>query len=235
MAENIKKHSHQGHRERVRNRFETKGITAFEDHEALEMLLFYAIPQRDTNQLAHNLIEEFGSLAGVFDAPISALENVKGIGYNAAVLIKLMPEIYTKYLASKARITESVLDTVDKVGKFCIAQLSGYDHEVVLVACLDNKLRVKKHFIISEGDTDNALIDMKKIVGCVVNTNATSIIIAHNHPAGVAAPSGKDVETMRTISNTLHKLNIRFTDSIVVSGKDYYSMATKGRYTYLFD
>ena len=70
MAENIKKHSHQGHRERVRNRFETKGITAFEDHEALEMLLFYAIPQRDTNQLAHNLIEEFGSLAGVFDATI---------------------------------------------------------------------------------------------------------------------------------------------------------------------
>lgn len=234
MDEN-KKHSHAGHRERMRNRFEANGLTAFEDHEALEMLLFYAIPQRDTNQLAHNLIEEFGSLAGVFDAPVSALENVKGIGENAAVLIKLMPEIYAKYQASKVRADSSALDTVEKVGSFFVSQFSGYNCEVVIISCLDNRLRVKKTFVISEGDASSAEIDIKKIVSCVVNTNSTSIIIAHNHPAGVAAPSGKDIETMRVLANTLHKLNIRFIDSVIVSGDDYYSMATKGKYTYLFD
>lgn len=230
-----KQHSHAGHRNRVRNRYEAKGITAFEDHEALEMLLFYAIPQKDTNQLAHNLIEEFGSLAGVFDAPVAALENFKGMGRNAAILLKLMPDIYTKYQASKVKVDNSALDTVEKVGAFYVSQFSGYDHEVVIVTSLDNRLRAKKTFVISEGDAGSAQIDMKKIVSCVVNTNATSVIIAHNHPAGVAAPSGKDIETMRVIANTLHKLNIRFIDSIIVSGNDYYSMANKGRYTYLFD
>lgn len=234
MDEN-KKHSHQGHRDRMRNRFEAKGLTAFEDHEALEMLLFYAIPQRDTNQLAHDLIDEFGSLAGVFDAPVSALENVKGIGRNAAVLIKLIPEIYAKYQYSKSRADDCALDSIEKAGSFFVSRFSGYNREVVIVCCLDNRLRVKKTFVVSEGDISSAEIDIKKIVSCVVNTNSTSVIIAHNHPAGVAAPSGKDIEAVRAMSNTLHKLNIRFVDSVIVSGDDYYSMATKGKYTYLFD
>lgn len=230
-----KKNPHAGHRERMRKRFEEKGIDAFAEHEILELLMFYAIPQRDTNELSHSLIDEFGSFFGVFDAPISALENIKGMGKNAAILIKLVIAINAKYLASKAKIDEGALDTVDKVGKFYISKFSEYDHEVVLVTCLDNRLRVKKTFVISEGDASSVSIDMKKIVSSVVNTNSTSVIIAHNHPAGVAAPSGKDIETMRIIANTLGKMNIRFIDSVIVAGNDYYSMATRGKYKYLFD
>lgn len=236
MATENKPHSHSGHRMRMRERFESDGASAFQDHELLEMLLFYALPQRNTNDLAHNLIDEFGSLAGVFDAPLSALENVKGIGKNAAVLIKFIPELYSRYSLSKNLLNNYQLDTTEKMGKYFVSQFAPYkDREVAIVSCLDNQLRVKKTFVISEGNLKKTAIDIKKIISCAVNTNSTSIILAHNHPAGVAAPSGQDVEVMRTVANMLYKLDIKFLDSFIVAGDDYHSMATKGRYKYLFE
>lgn len=235
MQDNIKEHSHSGHRERVKTRFEMEGLASFEDHVALEMLLFYAIPQRDTNNLAHDLINEFGSLSGVFEASVDSLQSVNGIGKNAALLIKMIPEMYSKYQLDKVKQTSLVLDSSEKVGEYFISKYIGLTHEVMMAVCLDNKCHVKKSFVVSEGGIGSTDVNLRKIAGTVINTNSSSVIIAHNHPAGVAAPSAGDVEAVRVIVNTLRKLDIILCDSIIVSGENYYSMADHSKFRSLFN
>ncbi len=92
---------HSGHRARVKQRFLRGGLDSFDDHQVLELLLFYALPQRDVNELAHALLNHFGTLSAVFDAPEQELLQVPGIGENAAVLVKLLPQIARRYLISK--------------------------------------------------------------------------------------------------------------------------------------
>lgn len=235
MSENKAGHSHAGHRDRVKSRFEKEGLSGFEDHVALEMLLFYAIPQRDTNNTAHDLINEFGSLSGVFEASVESLERVKGVGRNAAILIKLIPEMYSKYQLDKAKNSSLILDSAEKVGKYFVSKYIGLTHEVLMAVCLDNKCRVKKSFVVSEGSIGSTDVNLRKIAGMAINVNASSVIIAHNHPAGVAAPSSGDVEAVRVIVNTLRKLDIVLCDSIIVAGENYYSMADHQKFAHLFD
>lgn len=235
MDDNKVEHSHAGHRDRVKTRFEKEGLCGFEDHVALEMLLYYAIPQRDTNNIAHDLINEFGSLSGVFEASVESLESVKGVGRNAAILIKLIPEMYSKYQLDKAKNSSHILDNAEKVGKYFVSKYIGLTHEVLMAVCLDNKCRVKKFFVVSEGSIGSTDVNLRKIAGMAINVNASSVIIAHNHPAGVAAPSAGDVEAVRVIVNTLRKLDIVLCDSIIVAGENYYSMADHQKFAYLFD
>lgn len=235
MNDNKVGHSHAGHRDRVKTRFEKEGLSGFEDHVALEMLLFYAIPQRDTNNIAHDLINEFGSLSGVFEASVESLERVKGVGRNAAILIKLIPEMYSKYQLDKAKNSSLILDDAEKVGTYFVSKYIGLTHEVLMAVCLDNKCRIKKSFVVSEGSIGSTDVNLRKIAGMAINVNASSVIIAHNHPAGVAAPSAGDVEAVRVTANTLRKLDIVLCDSIIVAGENYYSMADHQKFAHLFD
>lgn len=230
-----KNNIHKGHRQRVKERFINEGIASFEDHVALEMLLFYALPQKDTNDLAHNLINEFGSLAGVFDASIDSLKNVNGIGDNAAVLIKLIPAMYSKYLESKFGQDKVYLKSVEESGKYFVSKLMTYSNEVLIASFLDSKLCVKKTMVINEGTSNKTDISYRKIINCAINYNTPNVIIAHNHPSGVAAPSAQDIEAVRQLVKMLSSLDISLKDSIIVAGDNYYSMASKARYSYLFD
>lgn len=235
MADNKKVNPHAGHRDRVRDRFINEGIESFEDHVALEMLLYYAVPQKDTNELAHDLINEFGSLAGVFEASPTSLQSVKGVGKNAAVLIKLMPALYSKYQSSKIETSKLILNDPDKTGKYFANKLLCYAHEVSMAAFLDNKLAVKHAIILNEGTESHTDVSLRKVISTAINLNTPNIIIAHNHPSGVAAPSRQDVEVVRAIIKTFKKLDLVLCDSIVTSGENYYSMAAHSKFSYMFE
>ena len=225
---------HIGHRDRVRRRFVNEGIASFDDHIALEMLLYYSIPQKDTNELAHELLNHFGSLAGVFDASVESLESVKGVGRNTAVLIKLIPAMYSKYLESKCPKEKIILDSSEKSGEYFVSQLLCYANEVLVASFLDSQLCVKNTVVVSEGTSSKLAIPYRKIVNYALNYNTPNIIIAHNHPSGIAAPSTDDIDAVRQLNQTLNKLNLKLRDSIIVAGNNYYSMAEHSKFRHLF-
>lgn len=188
MAEKQTAPLHGGHRARLKARFVREGLDAFEDHNALELLLFYAIPQRDTNELAHRLIDEFGSLSGVFDASVEALMHVPGVGENTAVLIRLMSSLFAKYEQDKVKSGSLVLNTAKVAGEYFVSQFIGKTTEQLLAVCMTHKCRVVNTVVISEGTPDSTRINLRKIAEAAIQNGASDILLAHNHPAGVAAP-----------------------------------------------
>lgn len=225
---------HSGHRARLKARFVREGLDAFEDHNALELLLFYAIPQRDTNELAHRLINEFGSLSGVFDASVEALMHVPGVGENTAVLIRLMSSLFAKYEQDKVKSGSLVLNTAKAAGEYFVSQFVGKTTEQLLAVCMTHKCRVVNTVVISEGTPDSTRINLRKIAEAAIQNGASNILLAHNHPAGVAAPSAADIDATRNIVLTLRSLGIRVDDHFIVSGKDWFSMKTSPKFKYLF-
>ena len=218
---------HDGHRQRLKERFLTQGLSGFEDHNVLELLLFYSIPRCDTNEIAHRLLEEFGSLDRVFDAPAESLCRVKGISAHSASLIKLIPELFSRYHTDKAD-KEETLNSTKALGKYFVPRFYGKTKEEFHAVFLDDRKKVIKCEKISEGEANVTKVDAKKLITSVVNTNATAVAIAHNHPRGVCIPSHSDLMSTELLYNSLRLINVELLDHIVVSGDDYTSMADRG-------
>ena len=217
---------HDGHRQRLIQRFLEEDLDNFEPHNVLEMLLFYAIPRKDTNELAHVLIDTFGSLKGVFDAPYEELIKVAGIGPNTAALLKLVPSLTRTYYSSDARSV--ILDTSEKSGEYFLPYYIGQTEEVVRLACLDAGGKVISNQILHRGSANAAEVNMRKIVNIALRNNAMGVILAHNHPGGLPLPSEEDVATTKSIREALMPMGILLMDHIIVAGQDYVSMARSG-------
>ena len=222
---------HKGHRERLKLRFLESGLDSFTDVQALELLLFYAIPQKDTNPIAHALLERFGSLSQVLDAPLEALKKVPGISDHAATLLRLVTEFGRFYQVSSAQRTE-ILTTLDACGAYLVPRFFGRKVETVYLLCLDAKCKVLCCREIGEGSVNAASISVRKVVEAALSANATSVVLAHNHPSGVALPSADDVQTTRRIAAALSAVEVKLIDHIVVAEGDFISMAQSG---YRFD
>ena len=222
-------HPHERHRQRVKKRFREQGLKNFEPHNVLELLLFYAIPRRDTNEIAHRLLETFGTFSRVLDAPVEELVKVEGISENSAVLLKLIPQICQLYYEEKVQNrAEHTGSLVDYLGKKLVAKYIGEVHEISYLICLDNRLRVLYFGAISEGTGDSVSILTRRIVEIAIRCNATSVILAHNHPSGLALPSRKDKQTTIQLYNALQGVSIRLLDHIIVAQGEYISMAGGG-------
>ena len=223
------KNPHKGHRERVRRRFVAGGLDGFTEHEALELLLCYAIPRRDVNGLAHRLIERFGGLAGVLDAPLDDLTETEGVGERAAVLIKLVPQLSRKYMLSHLGDGKNaVLDNVEKAGQFFVPFFHARTDEAVYLACLDPRCRLISCRVLAEGNEAFAAITIKQVLETAVRERAFSIILAHNHPNGVALPSREDDNFTRTLYRSLGLLGITLEDHIIVANDEFVSLADSG-------
>lgn len=216
---------HQGHRARQRKKLLENGPRAFADHELLEMLLYYAIPRRDTNELAHRLLERFGSLQGVFSATVEELSTVEGVGENAAVLLSLVPQIWQRSLQGAP---ERILNSVDKCGEYFAELLSGSRREMLWQVCLDGKGKVLSSRCLAEGDVSMAAVSVRQVVEYALRAGAVAVVLAHNHPSGVALPSQEDCATTRLIRDALRTMNIQLVDHIIVADGDYVSMAASG-------
>ena len=222
---------HKGHRERLKARFLETGLDSFTDVQALELLLFYAIPQKDTNPIAHALLDRFGSLSQVLDAPLEALKKVPGISDHSASLLRLVTELARFYQVDSAQRTE-VLTSLDACGRYLVPRFFGRKVETVFLLCLDAKCKVLCCREIGEGSVNAASISVRKVVEAALSANATTVVLAHNHPSGVALPSADDVQTTRRIAAALSAVEVKLIDHIVVAEGDFISMAQSG---YRFD
>lgn len=219
MSEN--KNLHEGHRQRLKNRFNETGLSNFEAHNILELLLFYSIPRKDTNEIAHNLLDHFGTLSGVFDAEFEELLNVTGIKENSATLIKLVPAIAREYLDSKHG-KDKKFDTAEKLGDYLVDKYFGETREIVYAVFLNNSFEVLATVKIHEGTVNSAHVSARKIVDHFVKYNASMVVLAHNHPNGSICPSMEDIETTRQLLSAFQAIDISLIEHFVVSGSEYY-------------
>ena len=222
---------HEGHRKRLTERFLRDGLDGFTDIQALELLLFYALPRQDTNPLAHALLEKFGSLDKVLDASVEQLIQVKGIKAHSASLIKLIKEMGRYYEVSKAR-QERVLTTIDECGDYLKPFFKGRRNETVFLLCLDAKMKVLGCREVGEGSVNYASVPVRRVVEMALEMGASSAVLSHNHPSGIALPSGEDIQTTRRVATALSAVEITLVDHIVVADDDYVSMVQSG---YRFD
>ena len=218
---------HQGHRERKKRQFRAFGLDAFADHEALELLLYYAIPRQDTNPLAHELLRRFGSLEAVLDASQEDLTTVPGIGENSALLLRLVPQLYRRALAGPRGKTV-ILNTLEKIGHYLLQRYSGEVREVVYELCLDQKGKLLTCCRVAEGSGASADFNVRTVLMNAIRCGASLVVLSHNHPSGLALPSAADQTATDRVQRALDTVGIQLLDHIVVADGDYVSMAQNG-------
>ena len=218
---------HKGHRERLKQRFLEEGLDNFTDIQVLELLLFYAIPRSDTNPIAHGLLDHFGSLSKVLESDVEELKKVSGIGDHAATLLALVIDLCRYYQVNCAQQTE-ILTTLEACGKYLVPRFFGRTRETIFLLCLDAKCKVLCCKEIGEGSVNTASISVRKVVETALAANATTVVLAHNHPSGIAVPSNEDIQTTQRVAAALSTVEIHLVDHIVVADGDYVSMVQSG-------
>ena len=214
---------HDGHRDRMKQKFLKHGLESFESHEVLELLLFYAIPRCDTNEFAHRLINEFGSLTGVFGASAEDLCRVDGIGPNAATLIVLCREIFKRYLAEK----NSEIKTLNSIGEilgYLEPLFFGEQKEKAVALFFNGRREVLGCVTLSKGSIVGTEASARDIAENAFRLNATGVVLAHNHPAGDASPSSQDVDTTKTLVKNLWPMSIEVVDHCIFAPNSCFSM-----------
>ena len=216
---------HEGHRQRLKQRFLDEGLTSFQDHEVLELLLFYAIPQGDTNPIAHRLLDKFSSIQGVLEASVEELCTVKGIKEHAAVFLKTIPAFTQFYSSLAVREKKSITTSYD-AGQYVCGMIGGLIKEVFAILCLDAQRRVIAFEIIEEGTVTHSNVSPRKVVECALRHNASQVILAHNHPSGTMCASENDRILTSRLCDLLEGMDIMVVDHIIAThGDKYLSMA----------
>lgn len=221
--------THDGHRQRLKERFALEGLDNFNELQVLELLLFYVIPRQDTNPIAHSLLDQFGSLAQVLEAPVEELEKVRGIGKNAASFLHLVREAGRYYQINRTK-HDKILNTTEKCVQFLSSFFVGRRNETVFLLCLDAKCKLLCCKEVAEGSVNSASISPRRIVEMALGVNATSVVLAHNHPSGLALPSGEDLRTTHRIAAALQTVEIVLADHVIVADGDAISMVQSEYY-----
>lgn len=220
---------HSGHRERLRKRYLNEGLDNFEQHEVLELLLYYAIPRKDCNVIAHKLLNEFNTISNVFDTDVKRLSKVEGMGEISAVLLNLIPSIARIYTQDKWSVeNRATLGSFDSMGRYAINMFMGKTKEEFAIICLDSNRTV--HFVgtVLKGTINETPAYPRLIVDEALKHNAQTVILTHNHPSGSILPSEADMIATKAVVNALEAISIDVLDHVIVSGERYYSMAAMG-------
>jgi len=220
---------HKDHRQRLRDRFLKEGLDNFDELYVLELLLFYCIPRIDTNPLAHRLLDHFGSLTAVLNAAPEELEKVDGVGKNTATFLSLITQV-GRYYQVKQSAQGKILTTVDQCGHYLVPFFFGREQETVFMLCLDAKCKVISCKMVGEGSVNSANIPVRRVVEMALAANATTVVLAHNHPSGLALPSADDIQTTQRMAAALETVEITLADHIVVSKEDFVSIVQSGFY-----
>ena len=218
---------HEGHRERMRRQMKTSGMDSLSDVQLLEIALYYAIARRDTNEIAHALLRRFGSLSGVLEAPRAELLKIDGVGESAADLLLLFIQMERRHLMDRAG-RETILDTTYKCAQYLMPRFIGEQEEVVYLLCLDAKCKALDCSLIHRGAVNMTAISVRKIVKAALDHNATSVVVAHNHPSGLALPSREDRATTLALKAALDAVDVVLVDHVIVADEDFVSLADDG-------
>ena len=217
------KHRHTGHRERMKAEFLVRGLEGWPDHRVLELLLFYTIPQGDVNDLAHELVERFGSLAGVLDASVEELKKVKGVGDHTAVFLRMLPAVLGRYQGARTRLS-AIINSPEDAYAWLEPYFFGARNEMVYVLCLDGKRQVLGVRKVAEGSIELAEVNTRRIAEEAIGLRAAQIYVAHNHVSNLAIPSQADWLTTDTLRGALRPIGIELIDHLVFVDGDMVSM-----------
>lgn len=227
MAREEEARLHGGHRARLRAQLLAHGAD-LPDHQLLELLLCYAIPQKDVNGLAHRLLNRFGGLSGVLDALPEALSAVNGVGEHTAALLKLVPLLASRYQSDRAS-PGRILNSTEAAGAYLRPYFgAGCRNEMVYLVCLDGKGKVLSCHRLSEGSVNAADITPRKVVELALAGNATAVLLAHNHTSGLALPSQADLLTTRRLQAVLEAVGIELADHLIFTDDDMVSLLESG-------
>lgn len=215
---------HTGHRQRMKQEFLARGIEGWPDHRVLELLLFYTIPQGDVNELAHELIEQFGSLSGVLDSSVEELCKVKGVGEHTAVFLRMLPAVLGRYQASRTRLND-VINSPEDAYPWLEPYFFGARNEMVYVLCLDGKRQVLGVRKVAEGSIEMAEMNARRIAEEAMGLRAARVYVAHNHVSNLAIPSQDDWLTTDALRAILAPISIYLEDHLVFVDGDMVAMS----------
>lgn len=224
---------HKNHRARIRETIRLVGADEIPDHNLLELLLFYSIPRRDTNELAHRLIERFGSLERVFDATYERLLEVDGVGESSALLLSTIPAVCRRYIR-RSREKKINLSAPEDAVDYALKKYYGCKKEIFYMLCLDEAGNLLNCCNLGEGTPGSVLIDKRLVLENAFRNNADKTIFIHNHPNGVAAPSREDLLATSDFASLFSSVGIRLADHIIVAGDDAASLASIPKFAPLF-
>lgn len=229
-----KSNVHKGHRERMRKRVRERGFDSLEPHEALEVLLYYVIPLRNTNPIAHELMHTFGSYHRVFEASMEELKKVKGIDEQAALFLHILGEHerrceHSRVMQESKRIQ---LDTISAKVDYLRPQFKGLRKEIAVLLCLDNKCRPISCDSLGMGTVNASEVSVQKINELAVRHQADTVVLAHNHPRGSARPSQADIETTRQLRALLRGVGVELVEHLIFGESDFVSLAESGFFDY---
>ncbi len=210
---------HAEHRKRLRNRFRMEGLESFEPHNILELILFYVLARIDTNPLAHKLLNEFGSFSGVIDAPYESLLQVDGVGESVATFIKMIHDVIRIYELDK--FSHDGLSDLNEIAQYMVQYYKNQTEESLVILLLDNSDKLFKVVKVCDGTVNELNLPTRKISNILHRYNASSYILVHNHPSGIAAPSQQDIAITIKMDSVLNALNFKIREHIIVAGKEY--------------
>ena len=224
---------HTGHRLKLKKRFLLEGLDHFEDHNILELILFFALPRCDTNEIAHALLSRFGTLSRVFEADVKELAEVSGIGPHAAVLLKTYPAVAKRYYMDRFRPRKK-LATYQMTGREMVLQFAGLEHEQVYVQFYDNALNYIDGRVMHNGDINSVAFSFRKLCNAALSTNASYVILAHNHPHGLPIASAEDMSTTSAIKRFLLTMNVILIDHFIVA-EDHFCSLERETYQFIYN
>lgn len=221
------KHLHYGHRERLRNQVKENGLESLHEHQVLEYLLTFAIPLKDTNDIAHRLINKFGSFAGVLEADVDSLKQVKGVGDVVAHFLAEYRNFYYYYQKNRPK-TSYVIKDLATAKKFFMPYLSGLDTEQVYLVGIDGNNKVTHIKCVSRGVENQAHVSVREVSDIVFGLGAPNFMIAHNHPSGPCVPSAEDNKFTKSLAFAMALNNINFMDHIIIGSDGVFSYHHSG-------
>ncbi len=229
------KNPHKGHRKRLKKELLFKDFSEnTETHKLLEALLFFGVPQKDTNVIAHELLEEFGSLRGVLEAEPEDLFQIKNMTENVTALIKLVLPIARRYGTEKFEGKGYKFRSLDEIGEYLVEKHSGYPNEVFIVTTFRADGSKITSDIVKKGDSVSVTLPMKDIINSVLKHNAPIVVFSHNHINQPALPSKEDIVMTQKLKYMLDQIGCKLIDHIIVSGNDFISLAQSNDYKSLF-
>ena len=220
---------HQGHRQRLRDRFRQEGLDNFDPVNALELILFYCIPRKDTNPLAHRLIDHFGSLKAVLEASPEELEKVEGVSEATAVFLPLITAM-GRYYQQQCKEKKPIFTNLNECGNYLVPCFYGKNTEHVFMLCMDAKGHLLCCKMVGEGSVNSANVPIRRVVEIALAVNASTVVLAHNHPSGLAIPSADDIQTTYQVAAALEMVDVVLADHIIVSNEDFVSIVQSQYY-----
>lgn len=219
---------YEGHRERLRERFENAGLQGFHDYEVLELLLTYAVPRKDVKPIAKKLIERFKNFPGVLSADVKELQQVEGIKERSAQFLKILNAFIGYCFEQKARCEEIQFTRLPDLVDYFKATIGNKKNEVMRTLYLNSQNKLIHPEDLSEGTVSEAIAFPRKIVELALKHHATAVIIGHNHPGGIPEPSENDNAITEQIKNALKTVNINLQEHIIIADNGFYSYRQGG-------